>query len=170
MSALATLGVVGVSLAALGYLTATDPKRRRVFRLKPARRRHGRLGWAVVLLPGLLLPAVAGAGGFFVWLGATSVVGWGLAAISPTRAAATAARLREAAGALGRSVAPLADGAVARAQSAMAALRAAPRPSALQDLERRVAELEAEIALLRRGEPAERPDDDHVVVDLARRR
>lgn len=170
MSALATLGGVGVSLAAFGYLAATDPKRRRVFRLAPATRRRPRLAWAIALLPGLALPVIGGAGAFFVWLGAVSVAGWAVAAVSPTRAADWAHRLREASVALRRAAAPIFGDAERRARAAVASLRPAPRVSPIADLERRVAELEAEVARLRGGSAVVLQDDDHVVVDLARRR
>ena len=56
-----------VSLAALGYLAATDPKRRRAFRLPDPAPAPAGLGWAAVLLPGFCVPVWAGAAGFFVW-------------------------------------------------------------------------------------------------------
>jgi hypothetical protein len=43
VSVLATLGGTVVSLAGLGYLAATDPKRRRAFRLPEAERRSAGL-------------------------------------------------------------------------------------------------------------------------------
>ena len=38
-----------------------------------------------MLVPGALVPALSGADGFFVWLGATTVAGWALAAIPRPR-------------------------------------------------------------------------------------
>ena len=49
------------------------------------------------LLPGVLVPAWSGGGGFLIWFGATTVAGWGLAATSPPRAAAWRARAEAAA-------------------------------------------------------------------------
>ena len=69
------------------YLAATDPKRRRAFRLPDPAPRRPAAGWAAVLLPGFLVPVWAGGGGFFVWLGASSVLGWTIAAASPQRTA-----------------------------------------------------------------------------------
>lgn len=89
----ATPLAVAVSLAGLAYLSGTDPKRRRAFRLPPAASSHPRVGWAVVLLPGLVLPFLAGGGGFTVWIGAVSVVGWAIAALAPERTERLAARL-----------------------------------------------------------------------------
>ncbi len=53
---LLTLAAIGTSLAALAYLTATDPKRRRTL---PA--------WLSVLLPGLVLLATAEVTVFVMW-------------------------------------------------------------------------------------------------------
>ena len=95
MSLLATLAAISLSLAALGYLAATDPKRRRAFRLPPPYRRRAGAAWAAALGPGLLLPYWSGGAGFFVWLGAASVAGWILAAVSPVRSAAMREMLNE---------------------------------------------------------------------------
>lgn len=83
----ATALAVAVSLAGLGYLAGTDPKRRRAFRLSPAASAHPRAGWAAVLLPGLALPFFAGGGDFTLWIGAVSVTGWAIAALPPERTA-----------------------------------------------------------------------------------
>ncbi|MFO1210737.1 MAG: hypothetical protein U1E40_16225 [Amaricoccus sp.] len=83
-----TLVVVAslLSLAALGHLASTDPKRRRVFHRPAPRRRRAGAAWAAALLPGAAAAAVSGAGGFFVWFGAVSVCGWALAAARPGQA------------------------------------------------------------------------------------
>lgn len=91
----ATITAVAVSLAGVGYLAGTDPKRRRAFRLPPAARSNPRLGWALVLLPGVLLPFAAGGAGFTVWIGAVSVVGWAIAALPPERTALIGRRCAE---------------------------------------------------------------------------
>jgi len=83
----ATFAAIAASLAGVGYLAGTDPKRRRAFRLPPAARSSPRLGWALVLAPGVLLPFAAGGAGFTVWIGAVSVVGWAIAALPPERTA-----------------------------------------------------------------------------------
>jgi hypothetical protein len=83
----ATAAAVGVSLAALAHLAATNPKRRRAFKLPESAPRRPHVAWAAVLLPGLLVPVWADASGFFVWVGASSVLGWVIAAVSPYRTA-----------------------------------------------------------------------------------
>ena len=83
----ATVLAIAASLAGLAYLTGTDPKRRRAFRMPPATAAHPRMGWAVVLAPGLFVASVAGGGGFTVWTGAVSVLGWAIAALPPERTA-----------------------------------------------------------------------------------
>ena len=87
MSGLATLMAIAVSLAGFAHLAGTDPKPRRAFRLPDPAPRRPAVGWAAVLLPGFLVPVWAGAAGFFVWLGASSVLGWTIAAASPHRTA-----------------------------------------------------------------------------------
>ena len=82
---MATLGAVGVSLAAIGYLAATDPKRRRAFRLPKVAERRPRLAWTLVLLPGVLVPIWSGGAGFVLWLGASATLGWLLVGLSPRR-------------------------------------------------------------------------------------
>lgn len=83
----ATALAIALSLVGLAWLTGTDPKRRRAFRLPPAAASHPRAGWAVALLPGLALPFFAGGGGFTIWIGAVSVAGWAIAALPPERTA-----------------------------------------------------------------------------------
>lgn len=85
MSAAATLGAVGVSLAAIGYLAVTDPKRRRTFRHPEAGRPRAAVGWTVALLPGVLVPFASGGAGFVLWLGTTATAGWVLVALPPDR-------------------------------------------------------------------------------------
>lgn len=151
MSAIATLAATGASLAALGWLAATDPKRRRAFRLSlaPVQPRARNAAWALALLPGALVPLASGGAGFVLWLGAVSVAGWGLAAMPPDD---SLTRLRSAAlEALRERLARLA----ARLGGHTRALRARlPAPAAKPEgdaaariarLEARVSELEAEL-------------------------
>jgi hypothetical protein len=167
MSAAATVIGTAVSLGALGYLAATDPKRRRAFRLPPTEGRRAGLAWLVALTPGVVIPSLGGGGGFIVWLGATSVGGWALAAVSPNRVAAIREAVRAAASDLeARFAAPsgrLGQG-VRRAWLGVAALRPVPTARRVEALERRVAALEADVAALRR--PGR--DAEGVVVDLPR--
>jgi hypothetical protein len=168
MIGVATLGGAAVSLAGLGWLAANDPKRRSAFRLPaPGRPRLSGAGWAVVLLPGVAVAALAGGGGFLAWFGLTAVAGWALAALPPGRAAAGLYRLEAAAAALTARAAPLA-GAARRRLAALRPVKAggAADPSRLAVLEARVAALESELAALRAAAAPNPP----VVIELAARR
>ncbi|MEL6206231.1 MAG: hypothetical protein AAFR47_13115 [Pseudomonadota bacterium] len=90
MNGLAILGLIGVSLAGLGYMAVTDAKRRRVFDLPAFTGR--RWLWparAAVFGPGLVLAAAGHWSGATIWAGAVTVLGWAMAALPP----ATYARL-----------------------------------------------------------------------------
>lgn len=146
MSALVTLIGTGVSLGTLGWLTETDPKRRRTFGLKPAPRTAPRWAWALVLTPGVIVPFWSGAAGFVLWLGAVSVTGWALVSVSPQRMTLVAGRI---AGVFTRMAARLRRGrAAGRALTARIGLHMASRGAA-PDIETRLAALEAEVAKLR---------------------
>lgn len=157
MNTLITLLGIGVSLAALLWLSATDPKRRRSFGLPvhSGPRRPG-LAWAIALLPGLFLPSLAGGPGLVLWLGSLTVIGWGLIAIPPGRGGALAARIDRAVARIGGWL----DARSRRLSDGVAALRARlSRPAApmapvglgarVAELEQRVLTLEAELARLR---------------------
>lgn len=131
MSLIGVIACTGASLAALAALAATDPKRRRAFRLPAlAAAPDRRLLWTAALAPGALAAFAGGGGGLLLWFGASAVGGWGLAALSPDRTERLAQR-------------------VANAQARLALPRPANRPTA-SALERRVATLEAELTALRR--------------------
>lgn len=151
MSVLATLVGTEVSLGALGWLSATDPKRRRTFGYKPAARPAPRWVWALALVPGLLVPVWGGAAGFVLWLGAVSAVGWALVAVSPQRLSAAEGRVAAGWEAVRDRLAPLVRGGVAGGQALVARLRppAAARPAHGAGVEARLAVLEAEVAALR---------------------
>ncbi len=177
MSALATTLATGFSLAAFGRLAATDPKRRRAFRLPPRDGRRPGLLWSAALLPGVLVPVWSGAGGFFVWFGAVSVAGWVVAAVSPERNLALRARAGAFADRAGASL----GSALAAAQraarwvkgvtSGVVAAFARPTPPAHADLERRLRELEAEVAALRASAASrEGSSAAATVIELAGRR
>lgn len=160
MSAAVTLAGLGVSLAALAWIAAGDPKRLRAFRRPVVVRRGVGLAWALALAPGVLVPLWGGSGGFFVWLGAATVAGWAMAAVSPDRVAATRAALLAAAEAAAARLAAAVGPAAARARGAWSRLRsfgtaALPRPvpgdGRYAEMERRLRELEAEVAVLRRA-------------------
>ncbi len=86
MNLAVVLAGTAASVVALHYLATTDPKRRRVFHLPVARRRRAGAAWVVAVLPGVVAATVGGAGSFFVWFGAVSILGWVLAATRPGRA------------------------------------------------------------------------------------
>lgn len=105
MSGLATAAAVGVTLAAIGRLAATDPKRRRAFALAPFDgRRHAATLVALALGPGVVLLGGGFGAGFLIWLGATTVAGWAIAAASPQRAARATAWLSAATGGARRAL------------------------------------------------------------------
>lgn len=174
MSAAATTAATAVSLVALGRLAAGDPKRRRAFRLPAQENRRAGLLWAAALAPGLLVPFWSGAAGFFVWLGAVSVFGWVAAAISPDRNLALRMRLAEGFGRAAGAVAPAlaagrrAVGRIRRAGGTALARPAAAVPAGYAELERRVRELEAEVAALRAA--AAEAEPGATVIELAGRR
>lgn len=86
MSALASTAAIAVTLAGIGRLAATDPKRRRSFGLQPFRgNRQVVLALAAVFMPGVLLLAIGSGADFVGWLGAICVAGWAVAAVSPWR-------------------------------------------------------------------------------------
>lgn len=137
MSVLATLAAIAVSTSAIGYLTATDAKRRRVFGQEPVNRESWQKWTALgaLFLPGALLLAWGNGAGFTVWIAAATVLGWIVAAMTPDRAAGLHDRLRESAGAAWRGISTTA--------TTLGALVRMPRKIA--DLEARIAELEAEL-------------------------
>lgn len=159
MTALATIGATVLSLAALAYLAETDPKRRRVFGLAPFEGR--RCVWpalTVILLPGVVLLALGNGAGFIVWLGAVTVSGWGVAALSPAQAVRLRGWATRLAAAAGRALAVSTDRSLARAASAgrwiVAVGRMADR---IAVLEGRIAALEAELAAVREARERNRP-------------
>lgn len=82
MTVLASLLALAISVAGLVYLTATDPKRRRSFRLS-ARPRFAIVGWIVAIAPGAALLVAGETAAFLIWIAAATIVGWLLAARPP---------------------------------------------------------------------------------------
>lgn len=160
MSAIATLAATAVSGGGLAYLAATDGKRRRAFRLPPAGPRRGAAAWAAVLLPGVVLPVWSGAAGFFVWLGATAVLGWAIGATAPGRIADLHG---QAAGWLRARLGPL----PAPAGRCWYGLRVGPPSEDLTKLAQRVRRHEAKIAALNARLPPA-PERDAGVIEPAR--
>lgn len=87
MTALLTLAAVAATLLGLAYLTASDPKRRRAFKLPPRGRSFTLPACVLVFAPGIALLAFGQGAAFAMWLGAVSVVGWLLAARAPASSA-----------------------------------------------------------------------------------
>lgn len=146
MSLLPTLGALTASLAAFGYLAATDAKRRRVFGQDPRPRAGWQTATALTTLaaPGVLLLVGGDAAGFVIWLGAVSVAGWGLAALPPRRGEGLAAE-----------IAMSVRHAWHQGQAAAQALGHLRRlPARVAELEVRVADLEAELGRRRLERPA----------------
>lgn len=84
MTVLTYLFAISVTLLAVTHIASTDAKRRRVSGQEPYEgNRRTRLALAVALLPGVALLAVGNGAGFVVWLGATTIAGWGIAALPP---------------------------------------------------------------------------------------
>lgn len=145
MSETGLLLAVAASVAALAWLAASDPKRRRVFGFAPVAQRRRRLSIAALVLPGVLLAATGVWAGFVIWLAALTVLGWCLAALSPTRQARLAAALRTGAAdliAAGRRAKTRLQGVLDGSAEAGAALPA-EAIERIAALEQRVAELEA---------------------------
>lgn len=88
VSVLASTAAIAVTLAGIGRLAATDPKRRRSFGMQPFRgNRQVVLALTAVFMPGVLLLAIGSGADFIAWLGAICVAGWAVAAVSPWRVA-----------------------------------------------------------------------------------
>lgn len=83
MTVIVTLAAIGLSLAGIVLLTATDPKRRRVFGLPDAKHRPAALACLLILAPGVALLIAGQSAAFVMWLAAVPLAGWALAAIPP---------------------------------------------------------------------------------------
>ena len=72
------LPAIVVSLAGIGYLLATDQKRRRSRGVRKAAKlpQSKFAGWAIVIVPGLLLLMLGEPGAFLAWFGSTIVGAW----------------------------------------------------------------------------------------------
>lgn len=178
MSVGATLAATGLGLAMLGWLTTTDPKRRRAFARPPANWPAPKAAWVVVALTGALATYWSGPAGFVLWLGGTTAVGWALIALPPDRGLEAALPWIERH--IGR--------AVDAARPRIAAVRqrlgrgsswrqwlaharpGAARPLSDRALAARIAALEAELAALRAELDQRREESDAVLLDLAGRR
>ena len=144
MTVLATLVATLLSIAALAYLAATDAKRRRVFGYAPfPGRRHVWPALAATFLPAPALLAFGNSAGFIVWLGAITVAGWGVAALTPAQATRLHAGVGRAVRRGGHGLSVTAKRSIPRAIAAGSGLAEIARmPGRIATLEARVAELE----------------------------
>lgn len=149
MSILA-LAITGAGLMAL---RAIDPKRRRVFGLPPTKASPSRwIARAAVWLPGIALIAAGQEAAFVIWLGGATVLGWGVAAMTP----ALIQRIRAEADATQVWVRAKANQARDKAPQIWAQLsdavapigRSLPKSAATRACEARIALLEARVAEL----------------------
>jgi len=143
VTVLATLVATLLSIAALAYLAATDAKRRRVFGLAPFQgRRYVWPALALTVLPGPALLVFGNSAGFIAWLGAITVAGWGVAALTPAQATRLRAGARSAAGRFGRGLS------IAVALSRSRATTFGSRLVAIGQMPVRIAALEARVVAL----------------------
>ncbi|MEM6358201.1 MAG: hypothetical protein AAF844_21285 [Pseudomonadota bacterium] len=149
MSILA-LAATGAGLMAL---RAIDPKRRRVFGLPPTKASPARwIARPAVWLPGIALIAAGQESAFVIWLGGATVLGWGVAAMTP----AFIQRIRSEADAMHAWVRAKADQAGDKAPQIWAQLKdyvawvgqSLPKSAATRAFEARIALLEARVAEL----------------------
>lgn len=149
---LLTTLAIAVSTLGVAHLTATDPKRQRVFGLHAPNRNRRQLAWAGVYLPGLLLLIFDAWSAALMWFGGLPLVGWAIAATAPQTFDRLALGLRQAQERLGNlggaTREHLRDLATRkqreREHSASARIR-------IQALESRVTELEATIERMQRA-------------------
>jgi MFS family permease len=74
------LGCALLSAAGVAILAAIDPKRRRGTR-RAARSGTRRLLWFTVFIPGVALGIAGRWGDVLIWIGATALFGWAIAAL-----------------------------------------------------------------------------------------
>ncbi len=172
MSVGATLAAAGIGLAALGWLTVTDPKRRRAFGRAPAARPAPKATWLLVLLSCVLASFWSGPPGFVLWLGATSAVGWAMIALPPNRGLEAVPswvdhHFGRAIESTRRGIATLRER-LGPWRQWLPRRRPDPERSAIaRSLEARVAALETELATLRAELGQRRDEPDAVLLDLA---
>lgn len=87
-----TLSALIVSLTGLAHLAATDPKRRRAFKLPIRHRRFARSALTLVFVPGVVLLLAGQGAAFVIWLGAATVAGWLVALRVPSGTAGDSPR------------------------------------------------------------------------------
>ncbi|MEM6578821.1 MAG: hypothetical protein AAF678_10040 [Pseudomonadota bacterium] len=86
MSGWAIFALIVLSLIGLGYLAATDAKRRRIFRQSPIETRP--FAWPAriaTFAPGIYFCLIGHWSGLTIWAGAVTTLGWAMVAIPPNR-------------------------------------------------------------------------------------
>lgn len=153
MTAWLSLLSIAVSAVALTYLRATDAKRRRLFGLVPVPRRFPIAAKLAVWLPGIALGLLGDVAALVIWMGATTVVGWGIASLTPQIVTSAAQAARVVLAVLAAQASLLTDRARSMARSLRRGIEAVATAEHDGDgknkialLEARIAELEAEIA------------------------
>lgn len=148
MDVFVVIAALSIGVAALIHLARTDPKRRRVFGL-PAHvgPRRTRIALAALIVPGIGLLALGNGAGFTVWLGALTVLGWGVAALDPVRSQALLSRAAGMTGKLGGTARAAWHGSAEAVRTLRDGYRFLSKgPARIAALEERVAELEAQLA------------------------
>lgn len=149
MTGVLVFAALATTTAGLLVLRAGDAKRRRAFGLGGQDRATGRwLARTAVWGPGIALVAVGDVAGAVIWMGGATVIGWGVAALTPEMVVALQARTAEARVRARTGWRQAADRVATVARRLRVAVgsqdAAAERYEArLARLERRVAELEA---------------------------
>ena len=153
----ASLAIIA-SVAGVALLALFDPKRgRAVGEMRPpAAPPFKWTARALIFAPGAILALQGAWSPFAIWIGAVSVIGWGVAAMPVGGWAKLAWRARKYGRSLFSGVSTEFDSAVGTLSRAFGALTSGSRR--VRDLEARVKALEAEVQRLRKatGEPAER--------------
>lgn len=177
MNGLSIVTLVLLSLTGLGYLAATDPKRRRIFKQSKLEERP--LAWPARLAtfgPGIYFISIGHWSGLSIWAGAVTTLGWAMVAVPPDRYAegrAAMATARERVltqggpvlsrwlwgmGRLAGAILTPLKAAIARLLNALDTHRTnstAVGTETIAKLEARIAELEARLMALETKSPAE---------------
>ncbi len=86
MTAFLSILALVISSAGVLYLASTNAKRLRAFnRQVPDARRWALVARIAIFAPGILLITGGFTAAFVIWMGAITVLGWGIAAFSPTK-------------------------------------------------------------------------------------
>ncbi|MEM9765468.1 MAG: FlxA-like family protein [Pseudomonadota bacterium] len=154
MTAWLSLLSIAMSALALAYLRATDAKRRRLFGLPPVTRRFAPVAKLAIWLPGVALGLLGNVAALVIWMGATTVVGWGIASLTPQIVMSAAQSARSMRAALAAHTSSMSNDVGSMVRSMRRGLAAAAatendgegEKKKIALLEAQIAELEAEIA------------------------